>query len=525
MLSIHIHHGGSFRRFPKEENTLEVKKPREKVGGKEAIFDMVDMNELSMHELNKMVIQLGYTGEIEAMFYHNLRPEYEASDSITLKSVPQGMFINHCRETIVIIPQLSGVEAGDKQGLSPDVSAIVNHHKVSKEIWDRVKLLMQGTKLSLQERECKLYDEFNKFSFVRDSGLVVLVFTQEDDLIACFNKAMAFLSAVATLRDIDFGRNFDKQSVPQQELSAKQAFWLQTSHPNTDQYDISPVKIEAPRELPKVSLVNTSLKKLKYHLGKFDTVVTKWITPDAITEGEWGFEHTKAVFLNEIISFLKTLKDIFNVFDKDLLNETRACSKEHGDSLIAQLNSKSMENADLKGQIQEKVFVTTTLQNEIRRLKGKNVLDNATTITNATTIAPGLFKLDIEPISHRLKNNMDAVILITMVEVCRTNASQEHHKRGTRRVGWNELASEANGQVEVTNREIIKGMKRRLRRAHQAWIDDLPQVLWAYRTTPKSSNRETTFSLVYGSEAVIPIEICVETKRVQEFYPKENEKR
>ncbi|GKE15379.1 hypothetical protein Tco_1422956 [Tanacetum coccineum] len=115
----------------------------------------------------------------------------------------------------------------------------------------------------------------------------------------------------------DFGKRF----VPQQELFAEQAFWLQTSHPNTDQSDISPVKIEAPRELPKVSMVNTSLKKLKYHLGKFDTMVKKRITPDAITEGEWGFEHTKVVFLNEIIPFLKTIKDIFNVFDKDLLNE------------------------------------------------------------------------------------------------------------------------------------------------------------------------------------------------------------
>ncbi|GJW18249.1 retrotransposable element Tf2 [Tanacetum coccineum] len=48
------------------------------------------------------------------------------------------------------------------QGLLPDVYAIVNHHKVAKDIWDRVKLLMQGTKLSLQEKECKLYDEFDK---------------------------------------------------------------------------------------------------------------------------------------------------------------------------------------------------------------------------------------------------------------------------------------------------------------------------------------------------------------------------
>ncbi|GKE75925.1 hypothetical protein Tco_1537966 [Tanacetum coccineum] len=54
------------------------------------------------------------------------------------------------------------------QGLPLDVYAIVNHHKVSKEIWDRVKLLMQGTELSLQEKECKLYD---KFSFVKGETL------------------------------------------------------------------------------------------------------------------------------------------------------------------------------------------------------------------------------------------------------------------------------------------------------------------------------------------------------------------
>nr|GEX26117.1 hypothetical protein [Tanacetum cinerariifolium] len=45
--------------------------------------------------------------------------------------------------------------------------------------------------------------------------------------------------------------NFGKRFVPQQELSDKQAFWLQTSHPNTDQSASSPVKVEAPRELPK----------------------------------------------------------------------------------------------------------------------------------------------------------------------------------------------------------------------------------------------------------------------------------
>ncbi|GJU69026.1 hypothetical protein Tco_1255285 [Tanacetum coccineum] len=57
------------------------------------------------------------------------------------------------------------------QGLPPDVYALVNHHKIAKDIWDRVKLLMQGTSLSRQERECKLYDEFDKFSHVKGETL------------------------------------------------------------------------------------------------------------------------------------------------------------------------------------------------------------------------------------------------------------------------------------------------------------------------------------------------------------------
>ncbi|GJW27832.1 hypothetical protein Tco_0044707 [Tanacetum coccineum] len=57
------------------------------------------------------------------------------------------------------------------QGLPPNVYAIVNHHKVTKEIWDRVKLLMQGKKISLKEKECKLYDEFDKFTFVKGETL------------------------------------------------------------------------------------------------------------------------------------------------------------------------------------------------------------------------------------------------------------------------------------------------------------------------------------------------------------------
>ncbi|GKA77448.1 hypothetical protein Tco_0783909 [Tanacetum coccineum] len=366
---------------------------------------------------------------------------------------------------------------------------------------------------------------------------------------------------------------------------------------NTDQSTSSPVTIEVPRELPKVSLV--SLKKLKYHLGQFDNVVKKKITPDALIEGEWGFEYTKTVFLKEIIPFIKTLKDISNVFDKDLSNEEtevqivfnqieanvqqyfvdkqcskiqkkqflikndrildqiisqdivnivvnslldiktfvnvnssaamndsvnyvemcnkylklkaklikqhnmvekdeynrlsksfskleqhcislelamqlnkesfqknntsvnqtepsfdqlfelnnlkaelqvkditieklkanikclnktsttnsakktykqlydstkplRLHSKEYAESLVNQLNQKSVKITDLNGQLQENVFVTTTLKNDLRKFKGKDIVDNAFQVSNDTTIALGMYKLD--PIVEQAKS-------------------------------------------------------------------------------------------------------------------------
>ncbi|GJS41716.1 hypothetical protein Tco_0566759 [Tanacetum coccineum] len=57
------------------------------------------------------------------------------------------------------------------QGLLLDVYSLVNHCQAAKDIWDRVKLLMQGTGLSYQEHECKLYNEFDKFTSAKGESL------------------------------------------------------------------------------------------------------------------------------------------------------------------------------------------------------------------------------------------------------------------------------------------------------------------------------------------------------------------
>nr|GEU42184.1 hypothetical protein [Tanacetum cinerariifolium] len=117
-------------------------------------------------------------------------------------------------------------------------------------------------------------------------------------------------------------KDFKTHFVPQTELSAEQAFWSCYSMPPEElNLSASTTIVEVPKELPKVSLVNSSLKKLKFHLASFDMVVKERTTVTTITEGTWGFKHTKACFKDDIIPFVKALKELFNSSDQFLIDE------------------------------------------------------------------------------------------------------------------------------------------------------------------------------------------------------------
>nr|GEV07387.1 hypothetical protein [Tanacetum cinerariifolium] len=187
-----------------------------------------------------------------------------------------------------------------------------------------------------------------------------------------------------------------------------------------------PTRVKILKELPKASMVYMSLKKLKHHLAGFDVVVKDRTTTIAITEGSWGFEHTKAYFRDEIIPFVKALKDdIVNIvvnssldnasvnvheckkclkLESELLNKKDFIEKETYDKLFkcytnlkkhcnslevdTQLNqeifqrensvsNQSAPNFDqyfglneLKAQSQEKDTVITKLKEIIKSLSG-----------------------------------------------------------------------------------------------------------------------------------------------------------
>ncbi|GJX28251.1 hypothetical protein Tco_0236330 [Tanacetum coccineum] len=119
----------------------------------------------------------------------------------------------------------------------------------------------------------------------------------------------------------------------------------------------------------------------------------------------------KAGTICKLKDIIKSLREKFkdeNQFDS--IKKTRVCSKEQSDSLIDKLNLKSAENEDLKAQLQDKVFVITSLKTDLLKVKGKEIVDIGAQIPSATTIIPGMFKLDLEPLAPRLLQNREAHI-------------------------------------------------------------------------------------------------------------------
>ncbi|GJT20980.1 hypothetical protein Tco_0890917 [Tanacetum coccineum] len=77
------------------------------------------------------------------------------------------------RLSIAYHPQTSGQVEVRKTAnhLPTEIYALVSQHRVAKDLWEKIKLLMQGTSLTKQERECKLYDKFDKFTYKKGESL------------------------------------------------------------------------------------------------------------------------------------------------------------------------------------------------------------------------------------------------------------------------------------------------------------------------------------------------------------------
>ncbi|GJX88632.1 hypothetical protein Tco_0340646 [Tanacetum coccineum] len=260
--------------------------------------------------------------------------------------------------------------------------------------------------------------------------------------------------------------NFETRFSPQQELSAQQAFWFHTFNSTIEPSYSPPVIVEVPSELPKASLVNASLKKLKFHLTQFDSVVKKRkplvyleesVNGDLlneITEVQTVFDQMEAS-----VQQFSVDKKCLEIAKKEILLENDRLLQKivSQDVMLTVMNSMSLNNDsvnvkmqkifeinDLKARLQDKDTticklkdiikslrentkeenvdhdkcefepIKKELENSVAKLLSENerkeIVKNVVHIPFATTIAPGMFKLDLEPLPPRLLHNREVHI-------------------------------------------------------------------------------------------------------------------
>ncbi|GJW02262.1 hypothetical protein Tco_1561118 [Tanacetum coccineum] len=178
-----------------------------------------------------------------------------------------------------------------------------------------------------------------------------------------------------------------------------------------DQSASSPVKIEAPRELPKkgngaeLQAKDTTIKKLKAHIKRINEASTSESVKNDFDEIETiniELEHR----LTRLIAENEHLKQMYKQL-YDSIKPSRVHAKEQTESLVNQVNQKFVEISNLNAQLQEKVFVITALKNDLRKLKGKDIVANPAQMSNAVTIALEMYKLEPVILAPKVKNNME----------------------------------------------------------------------------------------------------------------------
>ncbi|GJY09505.1 reverse transcriptase domain-containing protein [Tanacetum coccineum] len=210
-----------------------------------------------------------------------------------------------------------------------------------------------------------------------------------------------------------------------------------------------------------------------------------------------------------IKQYLEKTKEVLGSFDIYTMKHVRSDQNKKANALskLASMKVQYKLKASFKKYIKAHVACMQCHGNRHRRA-----------FTN------GIERCKVPSCSHRLLYQID-----------RSKASSIHNRKAYGNTSYayskshKSLSLIMESNLTKTSGGHKQGHRQRheakTRKNHQGWVDELPQALWAHRTSPKSNNGETPFSLTYDSEAVVPTEISVETERVKEFEVRKNDKR
>nr|GEV74497.1 hypothetical protein [Tanacetum cinerariifolium] len=252
----------------------------------------------------------------------------------------------------------------------------------------------------------------------------------------------------------------EKESLQQMtELLAEQVFWSQNSkEPNLSSRTTI---VEVPKELPKVSMVNSSLKKLKFHLASFDVAVEQHcveknkfqdkmkdvlkeikrlleqaISTDIVNivvnanvnyacktvnecdrcvtiETELQMDYIKKECYDKLFKQYTTLEkhcislEVDTQLEQEIFQRNNSFSQQSGPTLdqlfeINDLKAQSQEKDMIIMKLKERIKSLSALKDTLSKLKGKVVVNVAVTLH---PIDPELLRIDVAPLAPKLRNN------------------------------------------------------------------------------------------------------------------------
>nr|GEU89970.1 hypothetical protein [Tanacetum cinerariifolium] len=232
-----------------------------------------------------------------------------------LDSCAQSVEIHHLKQTL-------SKHLKDKESLMKTVTLLKNNFKKeeSRNIDSEIALEKRIKHLDnivfkrgfqnpfylkkAQQLEPKLYDgnviEKTNAIVIHDTEETLMLAEESRSKMILKPKNPMMLQKKVNTTPVDYVvlnqlfKDFDTRFVPHTELSAEQAFLSQNFVNSPEPIPSSrPTKVKVPKELPKFSMVNTSLKKLKNHLASFNVVIKERTIATSITEGIWG-QHGKS---------------------------------------------------------------------------------------------------------------------------------------------------------------------------------------------------------------------------------------
>nr|GEV19185.1 hypothetical protein [Tanacetum cinerariifolium] len=272
----------------------------------------------------------------------------------------------------------------DNKGINETLTTELERYK------DQVRILKEGFQNPFylkkdQQLEPKLYDghviQKTNAIVIHDSEETLMLAEESHSKMLLKQKDLMIYEKKANTKPVDYNvlnqlsQDFETRFVSQTELSAELVFWSQNFMTSTEpNLSSRPTQVEVSIELPKVSMVNTSLKKLKHHLASFNVVVKERTTATAITEAQVDTQLEKEIFQRDNLFSQQSVPSFDQLFE---IIELNAQSQEK-DMVIKKLKERTkspsgnMKDDKIKQELEEIKTINIKLDHRVTKLIAEN---------------------------------------------------------------------------------------------------------------------------------------------------------